>query len=93
MPLYYDRDPREDRPRQREDGSYEEIRVCTVCADVDCLIHPEPGAEAAELTASVVAQARHVLDAWDVSEDVPRRLSVQLSLLSDALAELDGLPF
>lgn len=66
--------------------------ICPECADVDCPVHDTAPSEA-ERTATVIAQARCVLDAWDASEGIPPRLAVQLSQLSDAMAALDGLPF
>lgn len=63
------------------------------CGEVDCVNHPHEPPGQAELTASVVAQARCVLHAWDASDNVPPRLAMQLAALDDAIARLEGLPF
>jgi hypothetical protein len=79
----------------------ETTSICPVCADVDCMEHADnveatPGELAmAEVRrmAPVVAAARSCLDAWDVSENVPPRIRMALSDLSDALAKMDQIPF
>jgi hypothetical protein len=94
-------------PQSRRDlgnGDYveETIRVCPVCADVDCMEHDDhPEAQSpsemalteAQRMAPVIAASRIVLDAWDVSEGTPPRLRMALSDLSDALARFDRIPF
>lgn len=97
-------DERDDRPKRGEwngDSTWEEIRVCPVCLDVDCTVHAgheeasvaERALEDSVRAAAVVAAARFALSAWDVSEGTPRRLAAALSDLSDALAKYDNLPF
>jgi hypothetical protein len=91
-------DFREER-RRRGDDSFETTRICH-CGDVDCMAHPEDPPSAAELVAAevrrmapVLSVARATLDAWDVSENVPPKLTSALADLSDALAKFDDIPF
>jgi hypothetical protein len=89
---------------QREPGNgliiEESTSICPVCFDVDCRMHIEPEPSPAEVVmaevmrqAPVIAAARACLAAWDASEDVPPRVRMALSDLSDALAKFDRLPF
>lgn len=66
--------------------------ICPACGDVDCPVHDSAPSEA-ERTATVIAQVRQVLSAWDASDAVPPRLAMALAALDDAMAALDLIPF
>jgi hypothetical protein len=79
---------------------HEATAICGVCGDVDCLTHTDGRPSIAEEALSqvqadalVIAAAREVLDAWDVTLGTDRRMFNALSALSDSLAKRDGVPF
>jgi hypothetical protein len=88
---------------------HEATAVCPVagCGDIDCMTHTPEQPSPAELAltdavetiqkakdaAEVVEAALRVLQAWDVDNNLPKRIQSALAHLDDAMARYQRIPF